>query len=327
MISGPFFVIFRGIYMWLIIAAIIIISIIIVLKVIDNRYYQFVKEHSKLLINLREINQKYHFRNIEVLDLEHPYDSETNYNNVSCEDYLIYNLRFMLKRVEKAMSDTLYNYNEYDFYIENVNELTYNDKYNVEVPFHYTKRLVIIENKLFQQEVLKPTTIFKINVKLILIKMNNDYVTSKIQCFNRNKVEELIERLNDKHGDRYNDEGIWGSIERVERGRVSNKMRFSIYEKDNYRCRKCKRRTDDLEIDHIIPIAKGGKSEYNNLQTLCRRCNMNKSDIIEPVTSKTFNPNLRYCKTCKAPLKIVNGKYGKFYGCSNYPKCDYKEKI
>ena len=103
-------------------------------------------------------------------------------------------------------------------------------------------------------------------------------------------------------------------------------MRFSIYEKDNYRCRKCKRHTDDLEIDHIIPIAKGGKSEYNNLQTLCKRCNMNKSDIIEPVTSKTFNPNLRYCKVCKAPLKIVNGKYGKFYGCSNYPKCDYREK-
>ena len=313
--------------MWFFIAAIIIISIIIVLKVIDNRYYQFVKEHSKLLINLREINQKYHFRNIEVLDLEHSYDSETNYNNVSCKDYLIYNLRFMLKRVEKAMSDTLYNYNEYDFYKEDVNELTYNDEYNVEVPFHYTKRLVKIENKLFQQEVLKPTIIFKINVKLTLIKMNNDYVTSKNQFFNRNQVEELIERLNDKHGQRYNDDGIWKAIERVERGKVSYKMRFSIYDRDGNRCKKCKRRTNDLEIDHIIPIAKGGKSEYSNLQTLCRRCNKNKSDIIEPVTSKTFNPNLRYCKVCNAPLKIKNDKYGKFYGCSNYPRCTYKEDI
>lgn len=313
--------------MWFFIVTIIIISIIIILKVIDNRYYEFVKEHSKLLINLRRINLKYHFRNINPLDLEHSYDSETNYNNVSCEDYLIYNLRFMLKRVEQAMSDTLHNLNIYDFYKEEVYSITYRDEYDTEVPFHYTKRLVEIERKLFEELLHKPTTVFKMNVKLNLTKINGDHVTSKSLSLNRKTIEDLIERLNNKHGERYNDEGIWKSIVRVERGRVSNKMRFSIYERDSYRCVKCKRRTDDLEIDHIIPIAKGGKSEYNNLQTLCKRCNMNKSDIIEPVTSKTFNPNLRYCKNCKAPLKIVIGKYGKFYGCTNYPKCDYREKI
>ncbi|WP_294755493.1 HNH endonuclease signature motif containing protein, partial [uncultured Ruminococcus sp.] len=31
-----------------------------------------------------------------------------------------------------------------------------------------------------------------------------------------------------------------------------------------------------LEVDHIIPIAKGGKTEANNLQTLCWRCNREK---------------------------------------------------
>lgn len=34
----------------------------------------------------------------------------------------------------------------------------------------------------------------------------------------------------------------------------------------------------DLEIDHIKPIAKGGKSTPDNLQTLCRRCNRMKGD-------------------------------------------------
>ena len=313
--------------MWFIIVGIIAITIVIVLKYIDNKYINFVKEHSKLLIEVRKVNSKYHFREIEPFDLEYIYDSETNYNNVSCEDYLIYNLRFMIRRVETAMSDTLYNNNIYDFYIAEVNAIKYQDEYDIEVPFKYQNRLKTLESNLYKKELKKPTIYFNMNVKLILKKMNGSYVTSKKDCFNAIKVENLISRLNDKHGDRYNDEGIWNSIVRVERGRVSNKMRFSIYEKDNYRCRKCKRHTDDLEIDHIISIAKGGKSEYNNLQTLCKRCNKNKSDIIEPVTSKTFNPNLRYCKVCNAPLKIVNGKYGNFYGCSNYPKCDYREKI
>ena len=57
-------------------------------------------------------------------------------------------------------------------------------------------------------------------------------------------------------------------------------MRFSIYERDGYRCRYCGRTEDFdyLEIDHIKPIAKGGKSTYDNLQTLCKRCSQMKSD-------------------------------------------------
>lgn len=30
--------------------------------------------------------------------------------------------------------------------------------------------------------------------------------------------------------------------------------------------------------DHIVPKARGGKTDINNLQTLCIRCNMKKSD-------------------------------------------------
>jgi 5-methylcytosine-specific restriction endonuclease McrA len=31
-----------------------------------------------------------------------------------------------------------------------------------------------------------------------------------------------------------------------------------------------------LEVDHIIPVSKGGLSEPENLQTLCWRCNRSK---------------------------------------------------
>ncbi|MBO4667476.1 MAG: HNH endonuclease [Bacilli bacterium] len=58
-------------------------------------------------------------------------------------------------------------------------------------------------------------------------------------------------------------------------------MRFSIYARDGNRCRKCGRRTGDLEIDHIIPIAKGGKSTYENLQTLCKSCNKKKGSSLD----------------------------------------------
>ena len=36
--------------------------------------------------------------------------------------------------------------------------------------------------------------------------------------------------------------------------------------------------SDDLTVDHIVPLARGGKSSPSNLQTLCRSCNSAKRD-------------------------------------------------
>ena len=45
-----------------------------------------------------------------------------------------------------------------------------------------------------------------------------------------------------------------------------------VFERDNYRCVICNKR-EDLTIDHIISIKRGGKTTYNNLRVLCRSCN------------------------------------------------------
>lgn len=46
-----------------------------------------------------------------------------------------------------------------------------------------------------------------------------------------------------------------------------------------YRCVRCGSRKH-LEIDHIEPVSLGGKSELQNMQILCRRCNLFKNDRI-----------------------------------------------
>jgi hypothetical protein len=172
---------------------------------------------------------------------------------------------------------------------------------------------------------VKPTIEFKIIIKLILTDIQGKFKRSKHEEFNVETIEDIIYRLNDKYNGRFNDKAIWNSVSNVERAKVSNKMRFAVYKRDSNRCVKCGSR-NNLEVDHIMPIAKGGKTTFDNLQTLCKRCNGLKSDTIEGYNNKTFDPNIRYCARCKAPLRIKNGKYGKFYGCSNFPKCNYTEK-
>ncbi|MFN3361388.1 MAG: HNH endonuclease [Pseudanabaenaceae cyanobacterium] len=53
-------------------------------------------------------------------------------------------------------------------------------------------------------------------------------------------------------------------------------VREYVCQRDGYRCCSCGS-TQNLTIDHIIPLAKGGTNDSSNLQTLCRSCNCRKN--------------------------------------------------
>lgn len=66
---------------------------------------------------------------------------------------------------------------------------------------------------------------------------------------------------------------------------MTKKLRIYIKNRDNFTCCNCGNSTHIepnllLEIDHIIPVSKGGCTEEKNLQTLCWKCNRAKSDKI-----------------------------------------------
>lgn len=66
-----------------------------------------------------------------------------------------------------------------------------------------------------------------------------------------------------------------------QRSLMTPALRNKIKVRDNYTCQICGKHMPDevgLHIDHIIPIAKGGKSVESNLQVLCSKCNGSKSD-------------------------------------------------
>ena len=52
-----------------------------------------------------------------------------------------------------------------------------------------------------------------------------------------------------------------------------------IIEKFDYRCAYCHKRTK-LEVDHVIPISKGGNHTADNVVPACRSCNASKCDKI-----------------------------------------------
>ena len=69
---------------------------------------------------------------------------------------------------------------------------------------------------------------------------------------------------------------------REKRKPIPRELRHKVFVRDGYRCRECGKSNKEtsLEIDHILPLSKGGPTTENNLWTLCRECNQAKKDSI-----------------------------------------------
>lgn len=75
---------------------------------------------------------------------------------------------------------------------------------------------------------------------------------------------------------------------------VSAKLRFNIFERDKFTCKYCGLSPPAvrLQIDHVIPIAKGGKDEEANLVTSCFECNNGKRDKVLHVVNPDEEPRV-----------------------------------
>lgn len=70
------------------------------------------------------------------------------------------------------------------------------------------------------------------------------------------------------------------SVRPTIRATFSKEERTAIAQSQRFRCMYCGVRltTDNLQIDHMYPVSRGGPNDDENLQALCRRCNIRKGN-------------------------------------------------
>lgn len=66
---------------------------------------------------------------------------------------------------------------------------------------------------------------------------------------------------------------------------INLRLRFRVLQRDNFSCCACgaspaKDASVVLHVDHIDPWSKGGETVEKNLQTLCDKCNLGKSNVL-----------------------------------------------
>lgn len=255
-----------------------LVAIVVAIAIVFDKHHKFVIAHSTALAKVKELNRKYVFATVNNWYEKHTYDNANYYDTISCKDYLTYILQFKMRDAIQSIKDANRNKSMYNQYVRELNDCQ-TGYFDMDTRHYFRIMLSRYEKRQIALQTYHPNTAFSIEIKLFLSKINGEVYARKKESFGEKEIMSIIYGLRDKNGKFYRNRDIWDSICRVERGKVSNKMRFSIMKRDGNRCRYCGS-THNLEIDHIYPIAKGGKTTYDNLQTLCHRCNVNKGDSV-----------------------------------------------
>ena len=166
-------------------------------------------------------------------------------------------------------------------YMELLNELCANMKKlqaNMEMQLPVIIRLFTKKEKL-------PYTICSVNYEIAKIKRPEfcfSYVSPAGRSGRSYTIKATLELLKNVRAE------IGYKLSKTEhsktqRNAMTNDLREAIKKRDNYTCCLCgnsifKEPNLLFEVDHIIPVSKGGRTEAGNLQTLCWRCNRAKHD-------------------------------------------------
>ena len=250
----------------------------------NRKYVDFVNEHSLAIRAIKELNSKYQFSSIYPLIYKNCYDSTRNFENVSCKDYLIYQFHLntlSVRRIIKSRNNNISKEIDYKSKVDLAKDKLGN--FDVSIEDLDEEKLRNIESIVFNDLIEKVNTDFYAEVHLYLTRGRiHRVVDEKKELFDLNEIIDVLKSIDSSKlidGRRFYSGEVWDSIKRVERAKVSKELRQEIFERDGYTCVNCgSTEKESLEIGHIMPISKGGKTELDNLQTLCHDCNVRKGN-------------------------------------------------
>ena len=246
----------------------------------DKKYISRLKRKSNLYLKIQELNNKY-----KLIDLDIFYDSylvrfKSELSNCNIDDYLL----MTIKNKYNSLLEYKKKYNmllkEYNQYLKEYEELK---KYiNVEEAKSTGMSIdnyIKYQNMIYENYKVKINCEFKV-VIYINYRSNKGKVREKVYKAYDAKtfsviLNEYFEMKNTKH--------LYQINSRIERAKMSESLRYDVFNRDHHRCCICGMSSSDgakLEVDHVIPVSKGGKTEMSNLQTLCSRCNIGKSNKV-----------------------------------------------
>lgn len=101
------------------------------------------------------------------------------------------------------------------------------------------------------------------------------HIWSSTQYLQTDEWKLLIERKQRQFRGKLDSIKNAASASGFERSAISDEVRLQVWQRDQGKCARCGSR-ENLEFDHIVPVAMGGSSTARNVELLCQNCNRSK---------------------------------------------------
>ena len=261
---------------------------LVVLIVLENkrqrereaRYRCYIEHHSPRYLALLELNKQYDFS----LDIANSYtyyicvNSKTQLDRYNFDRLVETKIEEYPNEFFRYMQALIQHREKYEKYKEALESLpspaSEKEIAGTDIPYDFYKKT---EAELINKATLHPCVDQKLICQCNYTSPKGRSSLQRQQIYYLNDIVKhhtiVTQRLTEKN------------TKEGQRKAMTNTLRYDIMKRDNFRCVLCGRSSADgavLHVDHIIPIAKGGKTVPENLRTLCQECNSGKRDKYDP---------------------------------------------
>lgn len=258
----------------------IILLFVNIAKSLYRRYarkiYRKVARISKNFEHLRRLSSKYSIAplNNYKYNIVAPVRSLQKYRKTFGEDVVGYYVERNIDGLRDDIALAIKTAQCYHEYIQEVDSLNFETNIDLFKQEGLSQRkFKKYEQKLITRKVIKDPTSIIVKIEIYYSSPRGRNVYQKTGKYNYDALVYIykgwLRKRNYKISARY------------ERSLMSDSLRYDVLRRDNFQCCICGATRKDgarLHVDHIIPVSKGGKTTMSNLQTLCERCNLGKSN-------------------------------------------------
>ena len=180
------------------------------------------------------------------------------------------------------------------------------------------------ESQIQYYERVVKTMPVRVLLKHGVIKKNDNQIVLNTRKLTFQQRQKLITLCDSKLNEFREKRGLKLWDYRLIDNPVPDSLRYRVLKKSKQRCELCGATKNDrpLDVDHIIPRSKNGKSDESNLQVLCSKCNRSKSNKDDTdFRNIEFEDKVKGCPFCGNVKKVMTNN-SVFAMKDNYPVTD-----
>lgn len=229
-------------------------------ELIDKRYIKKLKNESKLYIEIeKNLNHQYYFEELKPFFDYYHVKNKSELETCNIDDYLLITIdrKYQDLYLYKKKYDKLYQ--SYKEYLKKYEALKiYIDEQECRMIHTSLSKYMKYQNKIYENLKMKRFYEFKVVIYVNYSSRKGKIRKSIYKCYNKDKFKEIFL----KYLEMKKTKSYYQVSARIERAKMGDSIRYDVLKRDKYRCCICGRSMKDgirLEVDHIIPVSKGGK--------------------------------------------------------------------